>query len=164
MGINIILIVCAIVFILYEVQSLTRSGELIAKENTIFSILQVVTWSIFFVVFGLYLKRNLFRYYNKYTSVENILSNVFWMSLSVVHIIRGFKGSAIRENGIFVFGAFHKWSKIQSYCWVSPNIIQFTFKASTLFKRSKPAVMVKIILKEETVSEVEKIVQKYFAS
>lgn len=164
MGIYIVLIVFVIIIILYEVQSLTRCGELIAKEKNIFYILQVVTWGIFFVVFGLYLKRNVFRNYNNDMSVESILLNVIWMSLSIVYIIRGLIGSAIRKNGIFVFGAFHKWSEIQSYSWVSPNIIQFRFKASKLFKRCKPVVNVNIILKEETVSEVEKIVQKYIPS
>ncbi|MBP1926513.1 hypothetical protein J2Z76_002382 [Sedimentibacter acidaminivorans] len=164
MRFNIVLIVFVTILILYEVQSLTRSGELIAKEKNIFYILQVVTWGIFFVAFGLHLKRNIIRNYNNDMSVGNILSNVIWMSLSIVYIIRGLKGSAIRENGIFVFGTFHKWSKIQSYSWVSPNIIQFKFKASKLFKRCKPVAKVNIILKEEAVSEVEKIVQEYFPS
>lgn len=162
MGIYIILIVYAIILILYEVLSITGSGELIAKEKNIFSMFQVVTWGIFFVAFGLHLKRNIFIDYNNDMSVQNI--NVFGMLISIVYIIRGFKGSSIRKNGIFVNGAFRKWSKIQSYSWISPNIIQFTFKASTLFKRSKPSVMVKIILKEEAVSEVDKIVQKNFVS
>ena len=164
MGIYIILIIFAIILILYEMQSITRSGELIAKEKNIFSMFQVVTWGIFFVAFGLLLKRNIFRNYTDDLSMENILSNVFSMLISIVYIIRGFKGSSIRKNGILVNGAFHKWSKIQSYSWISPNIIQFTFKASKLFKLSKSGVMVKIILKEETVSEVDKIVQKNFAS
>lgn len=87
--------------------------------------------------------------------INNIVTNIFWIEFSVSNIIKSLRSSEIRENGIYILGDFYKWSKVKSYNWISPNIIEFKVKA---FFKSNSSL--ELTINEEVKGEVEEVIQK----
>ena len=68
--------------------------------------------------------------------------------------MRSLRGLEIRENGIYNSGYLYKWSKIQSYSWISPDKIQLEVKS--IFRVNN----FKINIKEELKLEVDEIIKR----
>jgi len=91
----------------------------------------------------------------QYGYIFDVLLAILYIETIIIFLIK-YLYSEIRENGIYISGRFYKWSKFQSYSWVSPTTIQF--KVNTL---STDNYNFEIIIKEELKSKVNETVQKY---
>ena len=91
----------------------------------------------------------------QYGYIFDVLLAILYIETIIIFLIK-YLYSEIRENGIYISGRFYKWSKFQSYSWVSPTTIQF--KVNTL---STDNYNLEIIIKEELKSKVNETVQKY---
>jgi hypothetical protein len=97
--------------------------------------------------------------YLRYTQsgyIFDILLAILWIETVIFHLIKGLHISEIRENGIYASGNFYKWSKVQSYSWVSATTIQF--KVNTFFIAK---YNFEFTIKDELKSKTNEIVQKY---
>lgn len=99
------------------------------KDNRVLAII----WGVFLILFSMIFWSEIRLYiHNKEDNFNGIFIYIFWIELSISNIIKSFKGSELRENGIYNLGYFYKWDKIKSHSWVLPDTIQF--KANTFFE------------------------------
>jgi len=90
-----------------------------------------------------------------HSTYNSILLAILWIEISISKMIRYLHSSQIRENGIYGYGHFYKWSKVQSYSWILPTTIQF--EVNTFFKTNDSF---EFTIKEELKSKVNETVQK----
>ncbi|MEK6265759.1 MAG: DUF5673 domain-containing protein [Clostridium sp.] len=94
--------------------------------------------------------------YTRNGNIFFILIAILWFEFSIFNIIWNLYSSGIRENGVYGTGTFFKWSKVQSYSWISSTTIQF--KVNTFFIHN---YNFEFTIKEELKSKVNETVQKY---
>ena len=111
-------------------------------------------WILLIIVFRLYSLEYLD--YTRNGNIFFILIAILWFEISIFIIIRGFHSSGIRENGVYGTGTFFKWSKVQSYSWISSTTIQF--KVNTFFIHN---YSFEFTIKENLKSKVNETLQKY---
>jgi hypothetical protein len=97
----------------------------------------------------------LYSHYEKDSIITNISMTIFWIEFSISNMIKSLRGSQIRENGIYNYGYFYKWSKIQSYSWVLPNTIEF--KVNKFFKTNSTF---EFTINEEFKLKVDEVIQE----
>ena len=151
----IMIIIVGIRFILIDFYAVCHHGKFVIKlkedrGSAIFWIVPLIAWVIL-----LWLNISDYNQYGENRIRHNILLSIVWIILSILNIIKSLIGSEIRENGIYNYGNFCKWSKVMSYSWVSPNIIQV--KVNTFFKMNRS---LKIVIKEELKFEIDEVIQK----
>lgn len=123
------------------------------KENrvlTIFWMVSLIFWcllSYFGIIF--YIENG------KNGAINNILNNIFWIEFSILNVKKSYRGSEIRENGVYKSGYFYKWNKIKSYSWVSPNTIEF--KANANFRAN---TSLKFTINEEFKLKVDEVIKR----
>ena len=150
-----IMIIFVSIIMIIQLYTVIRQGKLIINaEKSRFSnicwVAGIIFWIlmiIFYCILGYLNYRN-----NDYI---NILGNIMWIEIAIFNLLRMFKSSGIRKNGIYGSGNFYKWSKVQSYSWISPNTIQF--EVNTFFKTN---YSFEFTIKEELKSKVNETVQK----
>ncbi|BCZ48098.1 hypothetical protein psyc5s11_41650 [Clostridium gelidum] len=159
---DIMLIVLGASLLLKDLYTVCHHGELImkVKEDRGLIIFYIVGLIIVCMMFW-HNVRDYFYYgkSNRINNINNILGIIFLIEVSISTIIKTFINSQIRENGIYYFGYFYKWSKIQSYSLVSPNRIEF--KVNTLFKTNKSF---KLNINEEVKFKVDEVIQRNLSS
>jgi len=154
--IYLIMIIFLSILIIIQLYTVIRQGKLIiktkkSKYSNIWWVVGIIVWVlaiIFYCVIGYLNYRN-----NTYI---NILGNIMWIEIAIFNILRMLKSSGIRENGIYASGNFYKWSKVESYSWISPTTIKF--EVNTFFKVN---YSFEFIIKEELKSKVNETVEKY---
>ena len=152
---DIMLIILGASLLLKDLYTVCHHGKLImkVKEDRGLIIFYIVGLIIVCMMFW-HNVRDYF-YYGKSNRIDNILGIIFLIEVSISTIIKTFINSQIRENGIYYFGCFYKWSKIQSYNWVLPNTIQF--KVNTFFKTTRS---LELIINEEFKLKVDEVIQR----
>ena len=149
-----ILNIFAFLIILRKLYRVSHHGKIIVNANksrfsAIFSIILWAGVSIGWCILA-------YLYYTQSGYIIFILLAIFWIEISISNIIRVLHSSEIRENGIYGFGNFYKWSKVQSYSWILPTTIHF--EVNTFFKIN---YSFEFTIKEVLKSKVNKAVQKY---
>ena len=91
----------------------------------------------------------------QYGYIFDVLMAILYIQ-TIIIFLKNYLYSEIRENGIYGSGNFYKWSKVQSYSWISPTTIQF--KVNTFFIHN---CNFEFTIKEELKSKVNETVQKY---
>ncbi|MBU3158483.1 hypothetical protein KPL37_01690 [Clostridium frigoris] len=153
--IKIILIMSIIAFLMMsrKLYTVSQHGKLIINisKNRRWAILSAILWAVMIIPWGI-----LGYLHYMENTYDNILLDIFWIEISIFNIIRGSHSSEIRENGIYGSGKFYKWSKVKSYSWILPTVIQF--EVNTFFKID---YSFEFTIKEELKSKVNETVQKY---
>lgn len=148
------LIIAGLAFLIRDLYRVYHHGKIIIKLNKdkgsmIFWLIILIIWVImFWFSISSYINRSEDRFYN------DIFMSICWIELSIVNIIKSLRKSEIRENGIYNYGRFFKWSKIKSYNWVLSNSIQFKVNAFLETNRS-----FEIIIKEEFKDKVDQVIR-----
>lgn len=141
--------------ILIDFYIILHHGKFIIKlkENKALAIF----WVVLLLIWGTILGFNMTDYsqYGEDKIRNSILLAILWIVISITNIIKSWRGSEIREKGIYTNGYFYKWSRIMSYSWKSTNIIQL--KVNTFLKINRS---LKIIIKEELKLKVDEIMQR----
>lgn len=134
-------------------------GKLIIKadENKGLPTLMILLLMPCFILLLLNTKDYMQYKYNY--NLNGILSSIILIEILIVKLIRAFRDSEIRQNGIYNDIHFYKWSRIQNYSWTSGNTIQF--EVSTVFNTSKS---VTFTVKEDLKSKVDDVIQNYIKS
>lgn len=134
--VEIIMIIIGACFLLKELFISSRRGKHIIKPDERRNL--AIMWVIFLIFWSLFLIGD-FKGYAEYTNpfygkyIEDftafyrnrIIQHIFWIEICILNIIGTMRFSQITEKGIYYYLHFFKWSKVQSYTWVSSNIIQF---------------------------------------
>lgn len=137
-------------------------GKLILKVETykglaIFNLLLAFLW-----IYSIYQSRKFYNHFSEYETnfkdIDSINNNFVWIEILILTFLRDLRGSEIRENGIYKYGWFYKWSKIRSYIWTSPTTIQFKVKSLILFNRK-----FEMTIKDEYKIKVDEILQKHLS-
>ena len=82
---------------------------------------------------------------------KKLLLYLLWIEVSVINIIRCFRGSGFYENGIYHRGIFYKWSRVRRYSWVYDNEL----KLNTRYIKTK------IYVKNELKPKIDEELQRY---
>ncbi|MBU3110202.1 DUF5673 domain-containing protein [Clostridium lacusfryxellense] len=154
--IYLIMIIFFLILVIIQLYTVIRQGKLIinAEKSRFSAIWWVVGITIWILLIIFYCVLGYLNYRNN--TYINILGNIMWIEIAIFNILRMLKSSGIRENGINGSGSFYKWSKVESYSWISPTIIQF--EVNTFFKTN---YSFKFTIKEQLISKVNETVQKY---
>lgn len=155
---NIIAIVIGSLLLLIDLYTIINHGNLVVKVNKNKGLM--ILWSALLIFWCLALGFNIKSYI---TDFKDAISNdslvIFWIEFSISNIIRNFRGSEIRENGIYNSGFYYKWSKVKGYSWISANTIQFQVSA---FAKSINSFT--FVINEESKSKVDEIFKRKTSS
>lgn len=147
------LTIVGVCLILMDFYIMLHHGKFITKlkENKA----SAIFWVVLLIVWGTILVFNITDYsqYGEDKIRNSILLDILWIVISITNIIKSWRGSEIREKGIYTNGYFYKWARIMSYSWESTNIIQL--KVNTFLKINRN---LKIIIKEELKLKVDEII------
>ena len=86
----------------------------------------------------------------------NIYNSIFWIEIIFFNLFKCSIGSQIRENGIYKYGFFYRWSKIKSFIWTSPTVIQFKVKSFFIFNRK-----FEMPIKDDEKVKVDELLQRH---
>ena len=101
---------------------------------------------------------NSFKEYGFATDINlyNVYNSILWIAIIILNLFKCLIGSQIRENGIYKHGFYYRWSKIKSFIWISPTVIQFKVKFFFISNRK-----FEMPIKDDLKSKVNEILQKY---
>lgn len=156
----IIMIIIITSFLLKELYLANHHGKLIMKVNQRKKL--SIFWVVMLIISGLFMINDISIYihYKELLYKDSILIYLFLIEFSILNIVEAIKYSEIRDKGIYLLSDFYKWSKIENYTWISPNIVQF--KIATLFKIK---LNIKLnIDKVEDKKKIEEILHRYITS
>lgn len=155
---NIIAIVIGSLLLLIDLYTILNHGNLVVKVNKNKGLM--ILWSGLLVFWCLALGFNIKSYINDFKgTISNDSLVIFWIEFSISNIIRNFRGTEIRENGIYNSGFYYKWSKVQHYTWISTNTIQFQVSGF-----AKSVNSFNFIIDEESKSKVDEIFKRKTSS
>ena len=89
-------------------------------------------------------------------SIKSVYTSIMLIDINIVYLYHNLIGSQIRENGIYNYGYFYKWSRVKSFTWTSPTTIQFKVKSLLIFNGK-----FEMQIKEELKLKAEETLQKY---
>lgn len=166
LNISVIMLIMMSILLIYtlinSLLTMFEHGKLILKVETykgltIFNLLMVFLW-----IYSLYQNKKSYSLYSEYEynfrDIDSINNSFIWIEISILNFLRCLRGSEIRENGIYKYGWFYKWSKIRSYIWTTPSTIQFKVKSLFIFNRK-----FELTIKDEYKLKVDELLQKYLS-
>lgn len=155
-----ILIMIGTYFILKELCTARYHGKLIIMVGERRYL--VMFWIVILALWVVLLIKDTREYmhYRELLYIDSILNHVLWIEVCILNILGSIKHSQIRERGVYISFHFFKWSRIRSYTWILPDIVEL--RIAILFRVK---LKFKLILnKLSDKSYVDKILQRYIIS
>lgn len=159
----IVITICIIGVIIKGLFIKFKHGKLITKVDDLYYKRFIILWIVMLILFILCLYKNI-KFYIDFkehgfaadTDLFNIYNSIFWIEIIFFNLFKCSVGSEIRENGIYKYGFFYKWSKIKSFIWISPTVIQFKVKSFFIFN-----IKFEMPIKDDLKIEINELLQRH---
>lgn len=142
------LVVYTILLCVKEIYKFKHQGKLLVKMN-IYGV-YIVIWSILSVVWILILFNNISK--ENTDILRDIVLSVFWVLITSLNAVCSYRGSEIREDGIYHLRYYYRWDSLNGYSWISP--IKLKLHTNRRFNT-------KIIIKEKLKSEIDEVLKQH---
>ncbi len=142
--------VLAAILLFAEIYKINKQAKLIIKMNR--SIVSLLIWALLLVTWLFIFVNNIL---NGYKDIfREIFLPVLWILIASFNALQSYRGSEIREDGIYHQRNYFSWDSLKGYSWISP--IELRLHTNGKYNR-------KIVVKRELKSEIDEVLKQYLS-
>lgn len=144
----IVFVVLGAILLFAEIYKIKKQTKLIIKMNRntvslLIWLLLLITWVFIFISNIINGYKDLFR---------EIFMPVLWILIASFNTLQSYRGSEIREDGIYHQRNFFSWDSLKGYSWISP--VELRLHTNGKYNR-------KIVVKRELKSKIDEVLKQY---